>query len=210
MKLLLISDLHICTDVMKLKEILKENDYDCVLLLGDNAEYDMNIINENAKDVPILSVLGENNSYRDYDNIKNNKIIDIHASLYKLNEFTVVGIDGSNKYKISNNPMHYQEEILDLVETLPKADILISHTGPANIITSLNDDDISSHGFKGINKFISLKKPKYHFFGHYHKYSDHYFWSGTKSYCIYGVALFDTTSDRLDILFDDSQDDDQD
>lgn len=202
MKILLISDLHICTEQNKIIDILKNKEYDCILSLGDNLEYDLNLINTHAKNVPIYNVFGEHNNYNDLNNIK--RITNIHNKNIEYNGISFVGLEGCNRYKMSRQPMYDQADISTLIKTLPKADILVTHTGPANICASLSDDDESKHGFRGINEYIAFKKPKYHFHGHYHQNSEHRFWSGTTSYCIYGVSLFDTDSETLDCLYTES------
>ncbi len=193
MKILLIADLHTCTQTAKLKSILQNETYDIICLLGDNSSYDLDNITNYSKKVPIIGILGNHdnkNLYNEYPNIYN-----LHNSLKKIDDFSFIGFEGCYKYKESSiSPMYIPEEVEDIMSNYSGADIFVSHTGP--FLPERRWYELSHNGFTEFNKYISSKKPKYHFFGHFHENFKIQLYD-TQCFCIYGVSSFDTEKEIL-------------
>ena len=84
---------------------------------------------------------------------------------------TIAGIPGSWKYKGSGHWLYEQEEIEELVQTLPKATILLSHNSPAGLGHERQElpDSFSPHqGFHAITSYINRQHPLFVFHGHQH------------------------------------------
>lgn len=87
---------------------------------------------------------------------------DIHGKMVEKNGVTLVGFEGSSRYKDGCFPMYSQEESLKI--DLLKADILISHD---RIFKGILDD--AHTGLKGITQYLEKHSPFLHIHGHHHK-----------------------------------------
>ena len=187
MKVLVITDTHgIFYDIYEKyqNEIL---DSDIVVLLGDHSSADINQIMEIYKG-PIYRLNGNHDVptmviYKDG--------LSLHAQLVgEKPSFT--GWQGSHIYKDTQIYEYTQEDSIELVKTMPKADILFSHDGPFGYCG--NKEDFAHCGLKGILKYIKKNKPKTLIYGHHHKFNYQKI-KKTECYCVYQIAWFEFNED---------------
>lgn len=181
-KLLVMSNLS-SSDKCKLDRISALN-YDVCVLLGDiSSDVVMRIRELVTK--PIYAVGGNHDTRSMYIDVD---IPYINGQCVEVNGLTIVGIEGCNRYKKSNNfIMLSQEESLMIAELLPPADILISHDSCYERYGTAPN----KRGLKGISCYIEKNKPKLHLHGHYHIY-DKYEVGDTLCLACYGCMLVDT------------------
>lgn len=186
MRILVISDLHFYGKENILNKLIIANEigYDFILSLGDNAIEDLSIIKQHTN-TNILGVLG---NHDDFNTLKQISITNIHGLAVNLNDITIVGFEGSVDYKDGLYPSFNQEECVDEIMSFPKADILISHTGPMSVYRDLP----SSHqGFTGIDMYLKCHKPKLHLHGHLHKNEINYLNDNTISICCFEFVIIE-------------------
>lgn len=203
---MLIADLHVWPDTTAMKKILKDEEYDLIISLGDNSQFDLqNIIASNVRNVPIYGVLGNHDTYSTFTEFPS--IVNLHYNKVSCKELSLIGIEGCMRYKESSVPMYDDDQVCRLVKTMPSADILVSHTGPAGLMDSLNDE-LSRKGFEGFNNYYLQAKPKYHFFGHYHRNEHHtkyHGWNSTECYCVFGISIFDTVTNTMTNYYNENE-----
>lgn len=206
MRILFIADLHVCSNTNVIKDIMQREKYDLTISLGDNTEYDLNnIMLYNTKSVPIYGVLGNHDLYHVFSHFPS--ITNLHCKKTEYKGLSFIGIEGCMKYKEVNVPMYTDDQVSRLVKTMLPSDVLVSHTGPSGLMDKDNDD-ISRRGFSAFNNYYKTAKPKYHFFGHYHKNEHHtvyHGWNLTECYCIFGISLFDTETNTMTKLFSEEE-----
>ena len=156
---------------------------DLVCLLGDHSEYDVELISQHYLGTPIIGVYG-NHDIRDL--YLGTNVANIHKQLYKHNNVSFTGFQGSHRYKQSQIYGYTQKEVLNEFWDLPKADILLCHDGPYGEYYRFVDD--AHCGLKGFNKYIKYNKPKIMLFGHHHD-NLHFQVYNTDCYCIYGCGI---------------------
>lgn len=189
MKIVVIADTH------GLAQIILDNhkdlliNIDLVILLGDMYNFEIDIIVNTFKNIPIIGIHGNHDDINLFDNTN---IIDIHKSKYIQNHISFCGFQGSSKYKSSQIYGYTQEESIKEIFNMPVCDILICHDGPFGYF-----NNTQSHcGLKGIYKYIKKYKPKTLFFGHHHK--NRYFKiSHTDCYNIYGLGIFNIEKGKV-------------
>ena len=157
--------------------------YDRIILLGDHSSVDINQIMSEFT-VPILRINGNHDVpsmviYKD--------ALPLHEHLIGYTP-TYTGWQGSHIYKDTQIYGYTQKESLDLLKTMPKADILFSHDGPYGYCG--NKEDFAHCGLKGILKYIKKNKPKTIIYGHHHKFN-HYTIKKTECFCVYQIAWFE-------------------
>ena len=191
MNLLAFADLH---DVNRteIKSILKEVKYDLVLLLGDIDKDTLKFIKDNS----LSKIIGVEGNHDLLNTLNDIGIENIHLNTYKHDDFVFGGFNGSVDYKKSHNyHLYSQLECFALLDDFEPVDVFISHNSPFEI----NDKpDIAHNGFKGINNYIEIFKPKLHIHGHQHlnhincdSYPD------TTIISIYGIALINTDDETV-------------
>ncbi len=196
MKLLLIADLHTCPKTDEIKTILKTEDYDVLINLGDNDEFDLNNIKESRRDTDFIGVLGNHDT-----RLLRRHFLDLHGRTFKETKddetLSFLGVEGCYRYKDegTDEPMHLDIEIRAMLQKLEAVDCIISH---APYFTQGYDTEYKK-GFYSINEYIIKNKPKYMFFGHLHEPSDKTFFK-TRCICVYGIASFDTKTGELKSL----------
>lgn len=138
----------------------EHSDIDAIITLGDLTYFEIRDL-ESINSVPKLGVYG-NHDARGY--MEQLGIINLDSKVYQINGITLVGFEGSIRYK--ENPdaiMLTQEESLLKAESLPNADILICHSPPFGIH---DQDDLPHNGLNGINRYIEKHSPKHMLHGH--------------------------------------------
>ena len=185
MKFLIFTDLHGSLNMLLNKYQFEQPDL--VIILGDLYNLEARKI-DSMFDVPILGIHG---NHDDINTFNNTSIIDIHNCLAECDEFSIVGLEGSSKYKPTQYYGYDQKESLEVCKQLQKADILISHDGPYN----KNKDDAHC-GLQGIDWYIKNNKPKLLFYGHHHKFN-HFQLYQTDCYCLYEAAEFEIENNQV-------------
>jgi Icc-related predicted phosphoesterase len=158
-------------------------DVDLVLGCGDlpysYLEYLVTILN-----VPLYYVPGNHDP--EYDPrlpetcVEGGSNLDLKLTRYK--KFLIGGFGGSIRYRPDGRNQYTQQEaylravtllqrlLLNRIQYGRALDILISHSPPFDIH---DDPDGQAHrGLKALNWLLRLGKPRYHFHGHLHFYSN--------------------------------------
>ena len=181
-KILIISDIHFPLSEKETDIINKK--YDICLLLGDISK-DI-LLSLNTKTMcRFYGVYGNHDTENMYQDINGLENIHDHQIIEKA--FSIIGINGSSKYK-EHTPycMLSQEESLTISQNLPKCDILISHDSPYQI----HSTSINKEGLKGISEYININKPKLHLYGHHHTIKS-YMLDETLCICNYRIGYID-------------------
>lgn len=163
MKILAIADLHGFTldEIDKIYRVNPKN-VDLVIWLGDNDSYVIEKIRTKFKDKKQIGVLG---NYETHDNLTKNKILNIDKKYIEIENLSFVGFEGcfkenSNSYKYG----YTQTESILTAFSLPKADVVVSHTSPMGI----NQNKPTHPGLIGISDYIKIHKPCLVLHGHQH------------------------------------------
>lgn len=192
MKFLLLSDLqgvmyHDWQNFMQ----MNTEDIDVVATMGDIDTLFLKSISEKFADKPRIGVLG-NHDYKgdlEYFNLQN-----IHNKPIRLNDMTIVGLEGCVRYKSEKDaPLHTQEEIHQICSVLPPCEIVFSHNSPYLIH---DKDDLAHEGYTGLRDYIDKHQPSYVFHGHQH-INNITQYNSTTVIGIYGGWIWDTESDSL-------------
>lgn len=179
LQLLCIADLHGYSPE-KIASIQKLT-YDVCLLLGDIPHEALLAIREANGSRPIYGICG---NHDDWQSLERAGIPDIHCKSIQAGEYTIAGFGGSHRYKSGDCAMMTQKESLLFIKQCPAADILISHDGPYKLF----GNDVTHLGLQGLSRYISKKKPRYHFCGHYHRNMTAVFHK-CHVQCIYGFQI---------------------
>ena len=184
-KILFITDTHGMLKYEKenIDYITELKDYDCCILLGDISTTDIEIIKNIIPNDKIYGVLGNHDGWNLYID---NKIESINGKVIEIKGVRIAGINGSYKYKNSNDYVMYShEESINIANKILDADILVSHDRPF-----IKEQYGESHdGLKGITECIYRNHIPLHIHGHIHEESEEILKNGTKSICLYGVKL---------------------
>jgi uncharacterized protein len=129
-------------------------------LLGDIDIMYLKSIREHFSDKPIIGVLG-NHDYQ--GDLEYYGIVNIHGALNIIGNLRFIGIEGCVRYKKEDAPIHTQEEISHLLQTLPCADIVISHNSPKGIH---DKPGIAHEGYIGLIQYMDTHLPQYLLHGH--------------------------------------------
>lgn len=191
MKILCFADLHHrSSNYFKCLSDISNKDFDIVISLGDNSYYDFleikNYINKN-----IYGILGNHDSFR---TLEESEIINIHKKSILIKSFNISGYQGSCKYKKGYFPSSTQEESIEILNKMPKSDILISHEGPY----LLYGNELSHCGLQGITNYINKNKPLLNIHGHYHKNIKTEI-NNTTVVSVYGIVRINTDTMEINI-----------
>ena len=181
---LAIADLHTTTyrEIERIIEIEKEEDYDCVILLGDICREDAEKIAENA-DEPCFCVSGNHDKVGQYDGIRN--LEDIDGKTVVVNGVRISGVSGSLRYKPGDFCMRTEDEVREVLSGIGNTDILVSHESPYHLM----NPNKTHGGFLAISDFLKEKKPKVHLFGHHHEPYEE-MRDDVYEICVYKVGIF--------------------
>lgn len=195
MKICVIGDIH--GSFSKLNEILEETESDLYIQVGDLAQMDFNK-SYYSVDKPVYFIPG-NHERQDivssYHKTGVNVIPEIEKNLFMIPfghyfnfDGVIIGGLGGNfspkRYQWNRKKLQYNRRkhftISDVLKlTNIDLDILVTHEAPKPFKYYPGMNDL---GCQVVNDLIESTNPKYHFFGHHHKYW-HKDINGTKSYC---------------------------
>lgn len=162
LRIIALSDTHHTISVADVNDFISEHpNFDCVISLGDVEHNLLKYICDHVDNKPILGILGNHDELKLYDELS---IIDMHMNSYSIRNFTFAGLQGSIKYKNNDNfPLITDEESVNLVRKLPKADVFLTHDGPKD-----NTLTFPHNGLEGISYYIDKNAPAFHLYGHRH------------------------------------------
>ena len=166
-----------------------EQGCDAIILLGDIRQDELSIIvNLNNGRFPLLAVKGNHDDMNQFEDFP--QIIDLDKNVVEINDLKVAGLCGSIKYKGCEFPSYTQQESIDAVSNIERADILITH---AKLYIE-SDDNIPSYnchvGLLGSTKYFYENRCFLNIHGHdHHKSFDDTISliNRGKSICVYGV-----------------------
>lgn len=165
LSVLFITDTHGHLTKEKLDCFLNDiNTIDAIFLLGDISDKDHVTIQDNIKlkNIKKYGILG-NHDY--YGMLEEYNVMDLNGNVVNINEVSFCGIHGSIRYKSSDAPMLTNKESLEIAESFPKCDILVTHDK-----AGYNNTVIDPHGgLYGIMWYIKNHHPAYHIHGHLHE-----------------------------------------
>lgn len=162
-KLIVISDTHNCLLEEEFRTFInKYNDYDACILLGDHSSSDISLILRYIDKNKVYGILGNH----DYNYLSEYNIPNLNGKIININGTTILGIEGSFKYKPSSFPSFTQKNSISFLNDMPSVDILVSHDNRFNSSMELNP---SHQGLFGITYYLFKKKISYHIHGHIHE-----------------------------------------
>lgn len=184
MKLLIFADLH--DDIKDLSNLLTDSEYDLILTLGDIEFSTLKLIKQYAK-TEIIGIEGNHDFHGD---LKRCNIENIHMKKVSFNGISFGGFGGSVQYKDNNDFVLYSQlECFAELDNLEPVDIFIAHNSPFGI----NDkEDLAHQGFKGINNYLDVNKPKLYIHGHQHVDLEITLDNEVSLISVYGYAFVDT------------------
>ena len=178
LKIIVISDTHNDLSFDDFKKFIKRhNNYDICILLGDHSSNDIEKILKCIDKTKIYGLLGnhDKNYLKEY-NIKN-----LNGQVINVNGVSLLGIEGSFKYKRENFPAFTQKESIYFLNDKPKVDILVSHDNRFD-----SSKESSAHqGLFGITYYLYKNKIPYHIHGHLHNSYKNKLRNGTKEISVF-------------------------
>lgn len=162
LKLIVISDTHNSLNDNDFQNFIKSNsEYDVCLLLGDHSSNDIQKILKYVDKEKIYCLLGNH----DYNYIKDFNLKDLNGQIIYVNGVSILGIQGSFKYKPSDFPSFTQKESIEFLNNMEQVDILVSHD---NRFDSSMQRNPAHQGLFGITYYLFKNKIPYHIHGHIH------------------------------------------
>lgn len=179
LKLIVISDTHNGLNFNEFKRFVhKHNNYDICILLGDYSSNDIEKILKCIDKTKIYGLLGNH----DKNYLKEYNIKSLNGQVININDISLLGIEGSYKYKPEDFPSFTQKESIDFLSDKPKVDILVSHD---NRFDSSKIYDVAHQGLFGITYYLYKTKIPYHIHGHIHNSYKNIMINGTKEISVY-------------------------
>lgn len=118
---------------------------------------------EQVKNYPNIPAIGVYGNHCDGRYLEDNGIRNLHLKTWEYKGVTFWGFEGYVRYK-KGMFQYTQEEALELIQSLPRVDILICHCPPFWI--NEGKIDHAHIGFQATLEYIKKFKPKYLFHGH--------------------------------------------
>jgi predicted phosphodiesterase len=195
MKALVMSDLQWVEYEEWMKFIrIDQNCFDVIFVLGDINQILLGQIAQVFNRKKIIGVLGDFGFPGDLEYYD---MTDCHGIKVVIDDRSIAGVEGSNRYKAGPYPMHTQEEIEIVCRELPKVDILLCHNSPSGFHDRENHPVYQ--GFRGIREYVYRCQPQYLFHGHHHVNSiDHY--ENTTLIGVFGAIIFNLESGEIEIV----------
>lgn len=144
--------------------VIKNEGYDCCILLGDHSHNDLKLILQYIPSHKIYGILGNHDTWGQYHRYG---VKDIHCRGFLCNGVKIIGLSGSYKYKETDTyAMLTQQESVRLTSEFPNCDILVTHAKAMDL--SCDKNNCSHDGLLGIATYIQRCSPTYHVHGHMH------------------------------------------
>ncbi len=161
-KMIVISDTHNSLVEDEFEKFMEEHkEYDVCLLLGDHNFNDITVVLKYVDKDKTYGLLGNHDySYLSEFNIKN-----LNGNVININGTTILGIEGSFKYKPAKFPSFTQRESIMFLNEKPGVDILVSHD---NSLDSSMSNNPAHQGLFGITYYLFKNNVSYHIHGHLH------------------------------------------
>lgn len=188
--LLLIADTHGSLDEDKFKQFLTNKEYDICIMLGDHTSRDIEIILRHVDKSKLYGLKGNH----DYDYLTNYNIPNINGRIIEVNHLTILGMEGSFKYKPVDFPSFTQEESISFLQTKEKVDILVTHDKKFDY-TKMGDP--AHQGLIGITDYLFKNKVPVHIHGHIHEPYTKTMLNGTMEYSIFGYEIIKINSNNF-------------
>lgn len=178
-KIIAISDTHGRLNEKNFKDFMQNHEeYDVCLLLGDHDFNDIAIILKYVEKNKIYGLLGNH----DYNYLEKFNINNLNGKVIDINGTTILGIQGSFKYKPAEFPSFTQKESILFLNNKPSVDILVSHDNRFDSSTNKNN---AHQGLFGITYYLFKNTVPYHIHGHIHESYNKQLINGTKEISIY-------------------------
>lgn len=183
-KLLIIADTHGTLNEEKFKDFLDYNkEFDVCIMLGDHYDRDINIILKYIDKDKIYGLLGNH----DYNYLDNYNIRNINGQVININGLTILGMEGSFRYKPVKFPSFSQEESIIFFQDKDSVDILISHDTKFDLRKCNRDP--AHQGLVGITNYLYEKKVPIHIHGHIHENYDNKLLNDTVEHSVFGYKI---------------------
>ena len=101
----------------------------------------------------------------DYSYLSEFNIKNLNGNVININGTTILGIEGSFKYKPAKFPSFTQRESIMFLNEKPGVDILVSHD---NSLDSSMSNNPAHQGLFGITYYLFKNNVSYHIHGHLH------------------------------------------
>lgn len=193
--ILCLADLHY-PQRTEIQKICSLPSIDMVFWLGDIDEFTLEEIRHYYSNAFHVGVLGNHDINL---NLEYYGIFNTDKKYIKRNEISIVGLEDSICYKDiygeQGYPSYTQGQSLLYSETLPKADIILSHTSPYGIHET---NDYSHKGLFGIRNYIDKHCPKYSIHGHQHIDKKTILENGTIVIGIYGASVLEFETGKIE------------
>jgi Icc-related predicted phosphoesterase len=151
-------------------------------MLGDHYNRDIDIILRYVDKSKIYGIKGNH----DYDYLSYYSIPNINGNLIEINGVTILGMEGSFKYKPVDFPSFTQEDSITFLEGKSKVDILVSHDKKFDY-EKLKDP--AHQGLIGITNYIFKNNIPVHIHGHIHESYVKKMINGTTEYSVFGYEI---------------------
>lgn len=152
--------------------------FDLCVLLGDIHPAELPII---LDCIPLEMIIGVKGNHDPFTIYSDYGIRDISGKSYKYKGVTFAGIEGSFRYKDAQFPSYTQYESLLLAQTLPQADVLLTH----DVLLDNFECEPAHAGLIGITQYIYSNRVQWHFHGHIHHSYHKQYENGTNEKSIY-------------------------
>lgn len=187
LKMIVISDTHNCLNENDFKNFMHQHtEYDVCILLGDHHDRDLSIMMKYIDPNKMYGLLGNH----DYDYLKKYNITNLNGKTITVNGTTILGIQGSFKYKPSDFPSFTQKESILFLNDKKSVDVLVSHD---NRFDSSMTKNPAHQGLFGITYYLFKNKIPYHIHGHIHHSYQKELINGTKEISVYMYEYIELT-----------------
>jgi predicted phosphodiesterase len=187
--LLIIADTHSTLNEEEFFNYINEKKYDVCLLLGDHSSRDIEIILKHIDKNKIYGIKGNH----DYEYLTNYQIPNINGQIININGVSILGMEGSFKYKQVDFPSFTQEESNTFLETKNKADILVTHDKKFDY-TKIGDP--AHQGLIGITNYLYKNKTPIHIHGHIHEPYKKEMLNGTIEHSVFGYEIIEINNEK--------------
>ena len=182
-RLLIIADTHSTLKENEFREFLNNNSYDYCIMIGDHHNRDIEIILKYIDKNKLYGLLGNH----DYDYLSDYGINNLNGKVIYINGVSILGMQGSFKYKSVDFPSFTEEESIKFFEYKDGVDILISHD--RKLDPSKVNKDPAHQGLIGITKYLYEKKVPVHIHGHIHDNYEQLMLNKTKEISVFGYRI---------------------